>query len=217
MSRIQDVSDKSKFYYRCQLCSKLSYGCQLCREIEEGQKTDQLSEYANPLFRSQAMCTTCIDGFFYSYKQKRCLPNAPYCQRQVEWFTGTTEFYKCDQCIRNYSFDQETMLCQKNEAKFKYCVFSYSNEACSVCEDGYFNTKEGGCQKCHPSCPTCNGPTENDCSSCSYQTFRLTLRKNDKSVWVDPLYKCVQNCSLKLGDKSFVESLTSNECLEKTE
>jgi hypothetical protein len=128
-------------------------------------------DFNNPDLHKKGQCVACIDGYFYSNKYNRCEINPPYCERATEYSLGKDEkdHITCEQCMRGYGYNYETQKCELHKDTLLNCMESYSETKCSQCEDGYYSDLEnGGCKKCSPKCASCNGPSDLECTNCSF-------------------------------------------------
>jgi hypothetical protein len=101
--------------------------------------------------------------------------------------------------------------------KLLKCVYSRGPDMCSDCEDGYFSSIDGKCQKCHPGCLTCQSASEESCTSCGFKKFRLNLNGPESKIWYSPSYKCLDSCDVSFKGKSYKAGDSSNLCIEKKE
>lgn len=201
----------------CRQCSQVTYGCESCRALTEAMiPKDMNFDYTLPAYRRKSQCVHCIDGYYYSYKENRCLVNPQHCERATSWVYGDKDRVTCQQCVRGYGFNKTSGKCEKHMDKLKNCMYSFSEEKCSQCEDGYYaNFTTGECKKCHASCPSCYGPNEIDCSTCSFKKFKLPSKTTEGKIWFPPTYKCVDSCDVTHNGKKYRQSNIDNVCLVK--
>ncbi|KAL4240404.1 Extracellular matrix protein fras1 [Mactra antiquata] len=58
--------------------------------------------------------------------------------------------------------------------------FLHLGHCVTRCSIGYYANIEGSCSRCHPSCESCNGGTNKNCTSC-YNGFYITKKGKCKS------------------------------------
>jgi hypothetical protein len=113
-------------------------------------------------------CFKCAPGYYLTSKLK-CQASCPSDEMAVKDYyyrIGGTQM-KGDVCRR---YDTTDTGCKE------FYRYGYSN--CKRCKDGYQMVQlvgqvVGRCQRCHPSCKSCLGPTKYECSQCYGASYLL--------------------------------------------
>ncbi|KAL4504384.1 hypothetical protein ABPG72_009830 [Tetrahymena utriculariae] len=130
-----------------------------------------------------AKCQKCKDSSQFIF-QGYCLPQCPKFQKTAS--ASGICLPKCDSntftLLQDFQFPQcvqkcpsESIISGYSEINQQYCIQT-------ACKQGeYFDTityfsseiqdQTQMCKQCHPSCKSCNGPTQYDCIECKYGQF----------------------------------------------
>ncbi|KAH8408854.1 hypothetical protein KR009_002398 [Drosophila setifemur] len=145
------VMHENKCYSACPLdtyetednkCAFCHSTCATCNgPTEQDCITCRQSRYA---WQNKCL-NSCPNGFYADKKRLECMP----CQEGCKTCTSNGV---CSECLQNW------MLNKRDK-----CIVAGS-ETCS--ESEFFSLSEDQCRACHPSCETCNGPSETNCMTC---------------------------------------------------
>jgi hypothetical protein len=187
----------------CITCSVADPLCTNCRVKSVKEK------YMNITNKQNLVCTGCPTGYVLNSTSNECLScgdNCNYCDERLS----------CYSCNIGYSIVNNT--CTKSS--LPNCEQPNSNgKGCSSCYQGHhLEESSGKCLKCHDSCLLCDGPGEDDCTSCSVNKFSI---KSPASV-IFGLFgidkqQCVDRCPDKLNGENCVEDSLVGECVVMTE
>ncbi|KAL4456740.1 hypothetical protein ABPG73_014766 [Tetrahymena malaccensis] len=109
-------------------------------------------------------CINCKQPNYYiSTKQNNlCVSTCDLSQAQYVEISNTQQLY-CKQC------QQQCQTCQ-------------NSSSCTKCALGYFMDNNNICIQCHISCAYCNGPNQNQCTTCLQKGYFISIRQNNICV-----------------------------------
>ncbi|EAR89409.2 zinc finger lsd1 subclass family protein (macronuclear) [Tetrahymena thermophila SB210] len=201
----------------CQLCDN---SCSKCKEKTE----NDCLECKDPnQFNYKGKCEPCTrDGVFQSGKQ--CLDCAQNCKSctgiEIEKCNQCKDGYnfmpdrKCGICpINDKYYIDISQNCQKchdscqtcNDSKDTSCQTCISNlkidkldRKCKACntDNGYFVNNHDECEKCHPTCKQCDGPSDSNCKVCnqdlSFLNGKCQKCETENSYYIDINNQCLE-------------------------
>ncbi|KAM7391946.1 hypothetical protein PAMP_022592 [Pampus punctatissimus] len=172
----------------CQKCHKF---CQSC----SGPGIDHCLSCNKPSFLLNDTCVQkCPVGYYAEDKEERvcegCHFSCKSCtgRHSLQCVTCKPGFFKhgsscVETCSESHFGNTSTMVCERCDPSCNKCS-GQGNRNCLSCRDGYVYLRQSGqclercpssyyhdswsktCQKCHPTCKTCNGGGALACQSC---------------------------------------------------
>lgn len=186
----------------CVSCDQADPFCSSCREKTKRERTLAKDDV-------DIVCTSCPPRFSFNEETKKCEKCLPHCGQ----CTTPKECFTCDpgyQLDRHYN-------CKKVEVP--NCDKPHGRKGCATCRAHYYldSKDKSQCKKCHVSCLTCDGPEEDDCTSCSVD--RYAFKSESDSPFADFFFfsktkKCVHKCPKDHKGKSYTEHDLTRECVE---
>lgn len=185
----------------CATCSVVDPLCSHCKEKSE----NEVSNNANDL-----VCTGCPSRYTLDADKGTC----EACPSHCTYCSPKKQCYACDM-----GYVLENNECKAIEVP--NCETPSSDRSCSSCKAHYFLDRKDGykCKPCDSDCLMCDGPGEEDCTSCAIN--KLSLRIPDEnpilSFFSNTKLKCVTSCPKEFNGKHYVEHDMSRECVAQTE
>lgn len=184
----------------CQSCSVINPLCTHCRD----KTADETSNNAFDL-----VCTGCPSRYVLNQTEGTCIACTPHCT-----YCGLDN--TCYSCDAGYQLKDNKC----NKVSLPNCDVPAMDKGCASCQSGYFlNSTENTCDKCHDSCLMCDGPKEENCSSCSISKYSLRIEDDNPflSFFGSTKLRCVEKCPADFNGKSYVEHDLTRECVAQTE
>lgn len=155
------------------------------------------------------VCTGCPSRFVLDQENEtceECPDHCTYCNKEKE----------CYSCDAGYQLKEKK--CEKVDVP--NCEIPSHDTGCASCKPHFYLIgKENKCEKCHSSCLMCEGPNDDDCTSCSVSKFALRIPDENPflSFFGASKLKCVDSCPKEYNGKSYQLHELSRECVAQTE
>ncbi|XP_033928587.1 proprotein convertase subtilisin/kexin type 5 isoform X1 [Melopsittacus undulatus] len=171
----------------CKPCHKKCFRC-------SGPTKHQCLSCANNYYLLNATCVeTCPTGYYVDSDEGQCSPCHSTCatctgKHSSQCLSCKPGWYRqgkgcVNQCPAGYFAQNSTGSCQRCHKGCKECIgpqptdclfcdtYFYllrsKNECISSCPEYYYENKDNNvCERCHPSCQTCEGKGAFSCTSC---------------------------------------------------
>jgi hypothetical protein len=163
--------------------------------------SDTCRECSGP---SPTECTSCNgQAFINSLGECACGVN----QKEMPYGNRTCNSYTCHaSCATCILWSEKSCLtCKANAILTPKTINGVTDNYC-VCLEGFFmDPTTKNCLKCHIACKLCSGPTENDCTQCTYPSFLSTTTPPAKCIcpaWYTLSLTTLPTCLLNLCHSS---------------
>ncbi|KFP66141.1 Proprotein convertase subtilisin/kexin type 5, partial [Cariama cristata] len=171
----------------CKRCHKKCFHC-------SGPTEHQCFSCANNHYLLNTTCVeTCPDGYYVDSNERQCSPCHSACatcigKHSSQCLSCNPGWYRqgkgcVNQCPAGYFAQNSTGSCERCHKGCKECMgpqptdclfcdtYFYllrsKNECVSSCPEYYYESKDNNvCERCHPSCRTCEGKGAFSCTSC---------------------------------------------------
>ena len=90
------------------------------------------------------------------------------------------------------SFHNCIKYCNEDESRIKgkrYYKCATRTDSNRKCEVGSYKDERGFCKLCHPTCESCDGPNQVDCTGCLNDEYQISGKKNGVQS-----FECSQSC-----------------------
>ncbi|XP_030619638.1 proprotein convertase subtilisin/kexin type 5 isoform X2 [Delphinapterus leucas] len=105
---------------------------------------------------SATLCTSCPKGTYLL--AQTCVPSCP----QGMW--PSVRSRSCENCTEDCASCSGANLCKKCQTQPDHPLFLHQGRCYTRCPEGFY-AEDGACERCNPSCRTCEGNATN-CHSC---------------------------------------------------
>ncbi|KTF87486.1 hypothetical protein cypCar_00041347 [Cyprinus carpio] len=142
-------------------------------------------------------CDSCEDDMFQDKGQ--CINKSKIKCPDGKFLNGKGECEQCDSSCRTCSGPGEDQCDSCQKACEEY-YFLHEDQCVGDCPKGYFTNREQKlCTLCHSDCAECDGPDEDDCTSCGH--YR-DVRHNGKCLIQCPPETYLDGAECRECDKS---------------
>ncbi|KAK7135464.1 hypothetical protein R3I94_014205 [Phoxinus phoxinus] len=197
---------------RCEGCSA---GCLTCQDAHKCLKCKDGS-----LYLQDGKCVPeCKRGYPEADACHSCAAGCASCHGEASYCLSCEEDYLRlkHTCVhhcpsRHFVKDGVCELCPNSCAecdqtgKCSECApfyFLHEDQCIVDCPKGYFtDVEQKQCMSCHSDCATCDGPDEDDCTSCSNGYLMTYVRYNGKCLYRCPSETYLEGAECRECDKS---------------